>query len=258
MYDCTDEASSLRIDSLAPTTITTRFQNLVPSFSHPQLLTCSLACDRKISKSGAWKKLVGCTRLRLAIARGFLGAGGQKPTSTSGILCSFALGVSQPPPDSRAKPPSSLSPAPAPPVKEMSKLIVDAADMPSCLGQQLAAEDCCDIAWWWLTVRTGRSSGKHTQLSSDSRLLPDPPVSIGSCVNVCRIGQHPAVVGAMARMLTPKSPLPQPPQKKKPTQKSPRPRTTSRTLLHCTTNTSRLLHQRLTTSLSLPLPQISS
>lgn len=151
------------------------------------------------------KKLVGCTRRRRAMARGFLGAGGQNVTSTSGILCSLDLGVSQP--DSTRESASKSSP-----VKDMSRVNVFGktsfapASLCCCVVQELPEEDtCCDDDVVVLDVRTGRRIGRHTQLSSDRRRLPDPTSggSCSDCCDVCNIGQQPATttdVGAIARM----------------------------------------------------------
>lgn len=123
----------------------------------------------KFSKSGELKKLVGCTRCRLrAMARGFRGAGGQNVTSTSGILCSFDLGV------------VGVSTCAA----SGSKLTVVFNSF-----SELPEEDEVVAA-----VRTGHRMGRHTQLSRERRRLPTP-ISTDS---VCNLVQ--TVVGAIARM----------------------------------------------------------
>lgn len=83
--------------------------------------------------------------------------------STSGILCSFDLGVSQP---------DSFDRASSSPVKVTSNARVLTRDKSLGAVQELSDDEVG-------VVRTGRRIGKHTQLSRERRLLPDP-TSMGS------------------------------------------------------------------------------
>jgi len=131
-----------------------------------QLFTGTLCCTMKFSKSGELKKLVGCTRCRLrAMARGFRGAGGQNATSTSGILCSFDLGV------------VGVSNC-----ASGSKLTVFNS------FRELPGEEVV------VAILPGHRMGRQTQLSRERRRLPTP-ISTDS---VCNLVQ--TVVGAIARM----------------------------------------------------------
>lgn len=120
----------------------------------------------KFSKSGELKKLVGCTRCRLrAMARGFRGAGGQNVTSTSGILCSFDLGV-----------------------VGVSNCVSDSKLTVFNSFSELPGEEVV------VAILPGHRMGRQTQLSRERRRLPTP-ISTDS---VCNLVQ--TVVGAIARM----------------------------------------------------------